>query len=179
MIESLVRPFQGKAPRIHPDAWIAPGAMVIGDVVIGEGSSVWFGSVVRGDVHHIRIGRDTNVQDRCVIHVTTDRFATVLGDGVTLGHSVTLHGCTVEDRALVGIGAVVLDDAVIGEESMIGAGALVTPGTRIPPRVLAVGSPARVKRELTEAEIAHLRASGPKYAQLARLYRNDPDWRTR
>lgn len=167
----MIAPFEGKAPRLDADAWIAPNATVLGDVEIGAGSSIWFGAVVRGDVFHIRIGRDTNVQDNSVIHVTTGRFGTVLGDGVTVGHSVTLHGCTVHDRALVGIGAIVLDEAVIGEEAMVGAGALVTPGTVIPPRMLAVGSPARVKRPLTDAELEHLRQTGPHYAALARRYR--------
>lgn len=167
----MILPFQGIHPVVHAQAWIAPTAAVIGQVEIGEGSSIWFGAVVRGDVFQIRIGRDSNIQDNSVIHVTMGQHATLIGDGVTVGHSVTLHGCTVENRALVGIGSIVLDQAVIGEESMIGAGSLVTPGTRIPPRMLALGSPCRVKRPLTEAELDFLRLSGPHYADLARMYR--------
>jgi carbonic anhydrase/acetyltransferase-like protein (isoleucine patch superfamily) len=158
-------------PVIAPDAWVAPNATIIGDVHLGAGSSVWYGATIRGDVFHIRIGAGTNIQDHSVIHVTTGTHPTLVGDGVTVGHGVTLHGCSVGDRALVGIGAIVLDAAVIGEEAMVGAGALVTPGTVIPPRMLAVGSPARVKRPLTDAELDHLRASGAAYAMLAAHHR--------
>lgn len=167
----MILPYKGQLPRIHPSAWIAPGATVVGDVEIGEDSSLWFGAVVRGDVFHIRIGRGTNIQDNSVVHVTTDKHPTILGDGVIVGHSVTLHGCTVHDRALIGIGAILMDQVVIGEESMIGAGSLVTPGTQIPPRVLAVGSPCRVKRPLTEQEIAFLHWSAPHYVKVAAEYR--------
>lgn len=160
------------SPLIAPTAWIAPNATIVADVHIGEGSSVWFGAVVRGDVFHVRIGRDTNVQDNAVIHVTTGKHPTLVGDGVTIGHSVTLHGCTVEDRALIGIGSIVMDQAVVGEEAMIGAGSLVTPGTVIPPRMLAVGSPCRVKRPLTPDELQFLRYSGPHYTTLAARYRS-------
>lgn len=170
MTQPLILPFKGTRPRLHPSVWLAPTASVIGDVEIGEGSSIWFGAVVRGDVFHIRIGRYSNVQDNAVLHVTNGKYATIVGDGVTIGHSVTLHGCRVDDRALVGIGAVVMDQAVIGEESMVGAGSLVTPGTVIPPRMLAVGSPCRVKRPLTDDELAYLRFSGPHYRKLAEAY---------
>lgn len=158
-------------PVIAPDAWVAPNATVIGDVHVGPESSIWYGATIRGDVFHVRIGRGTNIQDHTVIHVSSGTHPTLVGDGVTVGHGVTLHGCRVEDRALVGIGAIVLDGAVIGEEAMVGAGALVTPGTVIPPRVLAVGSPAKVKRPLTEAELQNLRVSGPHYTRLAALHR--------
>lgn len=167
----MILAFEGRTPLLRGDAWVAPGASVIGDVEVGEGSSIWFGAVVRGDVFHIRIGRGSNVQDNAVLHVSSGKFATVVGDGVTVGHAVTLHGCTIGDRALVGIGSIVLDEAVVGEEAMIGAGSLVTPGTVIPPRVLALGSPARVKRPLTVEELAFLRFSGPHYQELARRYR--------
>lgn len=167
MIVSL----ENLTPKVHADAWIAPTATVVADVELGAGSSVWFGAVVRGDVWHVRIGRETNIQDNSVIHVTTGRHPTLIGDGVTVGHSVTLHGCTVEDRALVGIGSIVMDRAVIGQEAMVGAGSLVTPGTIVPPRMLAVGSPCRVKRPLTDDELAFLRQSGPHYAALAARYR--------
>ncbi len=162
--------FGEQVPRIGPNAWVAPDAPVIGDVDVGADSSIWYGCVVRGDVFGIRIGRGTNIQDHTVIHVTSGTHGTTIGDDVTIGHRATLHGCTIGDRALVGIGAIVLDAAVIGEEALVGAGALVTPGTIIPPRVLAVGSPARVKRPLTEDELAHLRQSGPHYVTLARAH---------
>ncbi len=168
----MILPFQSHRPLVHPEAWVAPNATVIGDVELGEGASVWFGAVVRGDGHAIRIGRGTNIQDNAIVHVTTGLHGTTIGDHVTVGHAATLHGCEVGHGALIGMGAIVLDGAVIGEEAMVGAGALVTPGTVIPPRVLAVGSPARVQRPLTDDELALLRYSGPHYVELARAYRD-------
>ena len=150
--------------------WIAPGAVVIGDVEIGEDSSVWFGSVVRGDIHHIRIGARTNLQDHCVVHVTRERYPTRIGDEVTVGHRATVHGCTVGDGALVGIGATVLDGAVIGEEALVAAGALVPPGVEIPARTLARGIPARPTRELRPEEIALQRRRALDYIKTAHTY---------
>jgi len=167
----VIRAIQDREPRVDPSAVVFEGATVVGRVTIGPGSSVWFGAVVRGDVHDVAIGARTNVQDRVVIHVTTDRFGTTIGDEVTIGHAAVLHGCTVGDRALIGIGAIVLDGAEVGARSMVGAGALVTPGTTIPPAHLAVGSPARVKRPLTAEELAHLERSAANYATLAARYR--------
>lgn len=149
---------------------MAPGATVIGDVEIGAGSSVWFGSVVRGDFHWIRVGTGTNLQDHCVVHVTRERFPTQVGDEVTVGHRATVHGCRVGDGALVGIGAVVLDGAVIGEEALVGAGALVTPGTRVAPRTLVMGVPARPVRELSAGEVDAQRIQARAYARDARVY---------
>jgi carbonic anhydrase/acetyltransferase-like protein (isoleucine patch superfamily) len=166
----MVLAYKGTRPKLGAGVWIAPNATVAGDVELGEDANVWFGTVIRGDVFPIRIGRGTNIQDNCVLHVSGGTHATTVGEDVTVGHGVTLHGCTVGDRALVGIGSIVLDGASIGEEAMVGAGSLVTPGTVIPPRVLAVGSPCRVKRPLTEQELAHLRVSAPHYVQLARGY---------
>jgi carbonic anhydrase/acetyltransferase-like protein (isoleucine patch superfamily) len=142
-------------------------------VEIGADSSVWFGAVVRGDVNPIRVGARTNVQDHSILHVTGGTHPTSVGDDVTLGHRVTLHGCTVKDRCLIGIGAVVLDGAVVGEDAMVGAGSLVPPGMVVPPGTLALGSPARVKRELTEEEIAHFRRSARSYAAYAEQYRKE------
>jgi carbonic anhydrase/acetyltransferase-like protein (isoleucine patch superfamily) len=142
-------------------------------VEIGPGSSVWFGAVVRGDVNHIRIGARTNLQDHTVVHVTGGTHPTIVGDDVTLGHRVTLHGCTVKDRCLVGIGAVVMDGAVVGEDAMVGAGSLVPPGMVVPPGMLALGSPAKVKRELTREEIAYFRTSAAHYAAYAEQYRRE------
>jgi len=167
----MIRALGDREPRVDPTAMVFEGATVVGRVTLGAGASVWFGAVVRGDVHDVVIGARTNVQDRVVVHVTTDRFGTTIGDEVTIGHAAVLHGCTVGDRALIGIGAIVLDGAEVGARSMVGAGALVTPGTRIPPEHLAVGSPARVKRPLTAEELAHLERSASNYATLAARYR--------
>jgi carbonic anhydrase/acetyltransferase-like protein (isoleucine patch superfamily) len=168
----MLLPFENHTPSLGEDVWVAPSATVVGDVVIGEGSSIWYGAVVRGDVMPVHIGRGTNVQDNAVIHVSTGRSPALIGEGVTIGHAAVLHGCTVHDRALVGIGAIVLDDAVVGEEAMVGAGALVTPGMHIPPRTLALGRPAKAVRPLTEAELTMLRVSGPHYVALARRHRD-------
>jgi carbonic anhydrase/acetyltransferase-like protein (isoleucine patch superfamily) len=158
-------------PVLEPGAWVAPGARVIGDVVLGADANVWFNAVLRGDVGPIRIGARTNVQDLTMVHLTGGRSTVLVEDDVTIGHSVTLHGCVVRRGCLVGMGAVLLDDAEIGEFSMVAAGSVVAPGTRIPPGVLALGSPARVKRDLTAAEREHMRFSAAHYAELARQYR--------
>ncbi len=163
-------PFNGVHPQVGRECFVADTARVIGDVVLGDACSIWYGAVVRGDVFHIRIGARTNVQDLAVLHVTTGKHATLIGEDVTIGHRAVLHGCTVGDRALIGMGAVVMDAAVIGDEAMVGAGALVTPGTVVPPRTLVVGSPARPKRELRDDELAYLRKSGSHYAKLAAMY---------
>ncbi len=168
----MVRSFEGRTPRIAPEAYVQATAEVIGDVEIGPGSSIWFHCVLRADVNRIRIGRDSNVQDLCAIHVTRDRWPTILGDGVTVGHRAVLHGCTVGDYALIGIGAVVLDGADVGPEALVGAGALVAPGTRIPPRTLALGSPAKVVRDLKAEELEHLHRSAANYVEYARSYRS-------
>ncbi|MCA9548679.1 MAG: gamma carbonic anhydrase family protein [Myxococcales bacterium] len=171
-----VLPYLEHQPQLAPDCFVAPNAYVIGDVHIGAQSSVWFGAVVRGDVFHIRIGARTNIQDNSVVHVTTDRHATIIGDDVTVGHRVILHGCTVEDGCLIGMGAIVMDRARVGAGSLVGAGALVTEGMEIPPGVLVVGSPARVKRPLTEAERAHMSWSAPHYCDVAADYAAALGW---
>jgi len=168
---ATIRPYAGVAPRLHESAFVAEGALVVGDVEVGERSSIWFGSVVRGDVNAIRIGARTNIQDLSVVHVTSHTHPTAIGDDVTVGHRVTLHGCTVKDRCLIGIGAVVMDGAVVGPDAMVGAGALVPPGMVVPPGTLALGSPARVKRELSPEEIAFFRRSAENYAGYAERYR--------
>lgn len=154
--------YKGRLPQVAPSAFIEESARVIGDVVVGEEASIWFNAVIRGDIHAIRIGRRSNVQDGTVVHVS-HAYPTVVGDGVTVGHNVTLHGCTVGDGALVGMGAVILDGAQVGEESIVGAGSVVPPGAVIPPRTLAVGSPAVPRRELTTAEVEYLRKSANNY----------------
>lgn len=166
----MILPHHGQWPKIHETAFVAPSADVIGEVEVGPHSSIWFQCVVRGDVHSIKIGSRTNVQDHSMLHVTRKKSRLVIGDEVTLGHRVTLHGCTLGNRILVGMGAIILDDAVIGDDCIIGAGALVTKGTEIPPRSLVLGSPARVKRELTEEELAFLRQSAQNYVNDAIEY---------
>lgn len=165
---ALLLPHEGRWPRPDPEAWIAPGATLVGDVELGAGASVWYGCVLRGDVHHVRVGARTNVQDGCVLHVTRDRFPTEVGEEATLGHRAVVHGCRVGDGALVGIGAVVLDGAEIGEGALVGAGAVVTPGTRVPPRSLVLGTPARVVRELEDAERTSQRERALRYVETAR-----------
>jgi len=170
---ALIRPWGGKAPRLDESVWVAEGAVVVGDVEIGPHSSVWFGALVRGDVNHVRIGARTNLQDHAVLHVTSRTHPTVVGDDVTVGHRVTLHGCTVKDRCLIGIGAVVMDGAQVGEEAMVGAGSLVPPGMTVPPRTLALGSPAKVRRDLTQEEVDYFRKSAANYAAYAEQYRRE------
>ena len=166
----MIKPFKSIEPKIHETAFVSDDAIVIGDVEIGEDASVWFGSVLRGDVSYIRIGARTNIQDMTMIHVSSNFGPTIVEEEVTIGHRVTLHGCHVERRCLIGMGAIVMDEARIGEQSIIGAGALVSPGTVIPPRVLAIGSLARVKRDLTADEIAYLDKSWRNYVELKKHY---------
>ena len=166
----IVRSYEGKQPRIGARVFIAENAAVIGDVELGDDSSIWFATTVRRDVNAIRIGRNTNVQDNCTIHVTHLDWPTIIGDNVTIGHGAIVHGCTVENGALIGMGSRVLDGAVVGESAMVGAGALVPPGMHVPPRTLVVGVPARVKRPLTDDELAHLENSWKNYVQYKEKY---------
>ncbi len=159
----MVRPYKGIHPTIDPSAFVDETAQIIGDVEIGPDSSVWMNCIVRGDVNIIRIGRRTNLQDGTVVHVMRDTHATRLGDEVTVGHGVILHGCVIEERCLIGMGAILLNGATIGHDSIIAAGALVTEETRVPPRSLVMGSPAKVRRELTAAEIASIRDYAERY----------------
>jgi carbonic anhydrase/acetyltransferase-like protein (isoleucine patch superfamily) len=167
----MLRPFGDQSPKSAESAFVAENALVIGDVEIGEDSSVWFGSVIRGDVNYIRIGARTNIQDMSMIHVSSKTHPTVLEDEITVGHRVTLHGCHVESRCLIGIGAILLDGVRVGNNSLVGAGSLLTPGTVIPPRSLVIGSPARVKRELTNDELTYLDRSWRNYVELKDHYR--------
>lgn len=170
----MIRPFRGIHPQIHPTAFIADSAQVIGDVQVGEQASVWFGTVARGDMYYIRIGDRTNVQDNCVLHTRTGEKPTILEDEVTVGHSVTLHGCYVEHGSLIGIGSILLDDVRIGAQSLVAAGSLVSPGTVIPPRSLVMGMPARVKRPLTDEEVASLDQFWQNYVEYSAYYLNEP-----
>jgi len=163
-------PFTGETPRIDPSAYVDETALVLGRVTIGARSSIWPGTVVRGDVHEIRIGAETNVQDLCCLHVLKDRFSLTLGDRVSVGHAVTLHGCRIGDLCLVGMRATIMDDVEIGAESLIAAGALVTPGTTIPPRSLVMGSPAKVKRAVNAEELELLHRTWQNYVDYSRRY---------
>jgi len=178
----MIMKFKEYTPKIGNNTWIAPSADVIGDVAIGEDSSVWFGTVVRGDVHTIRIGSRTSIQDLSMVHITHhkgevrgvegDGSPTIIGDDVTIGHRVMLHGCIIEDACLIGMSATILDNAVIGKESIVGAGSLVTKNKKFPPRSLIMGSPAKVVRELTEDEVKELYASASRYVAFKNEYQN-------
>jgi len=169
----MILEHHGIAPQIDPSVFLAPSACVIGDVQIGEKSSLWFNVLVRGDVNYIRIGKRTNIQDGTVIHVTHKTHPTVIGDDVSVGHSVTLHGCNVQNGCLIGIGAILLDGVDVGESSMVAAGSLLTPGTKIPPRSLVMGRPAKVKKVLTEAECADFHSIAERYIQYQDDYRTN------
>jgi len=167
----MLRVFNGVSPRVHPAAFVADDAIVIGDVEIGEDASIWFGSIIRADVNSIRIGARTNIQDATIIHVSSQKHSTVLADEITVGHRVTLHGCHVESGCLIGIGAILLDGVHVGHNSLVAAGSLLTPGTQIPPRSLVMGSPAKVKRDLTAEELEFLDRSWRNYVELKKQYR--------
>ena len=161
--------YQGRLPRVHPTAFIAPSADVIGDVEVGENASIWFGAVLRGDINRIVIGANSNVQDNAVVHLA-DEYPAIIGNFVTIGHSAVVHACVIEDECLIGMGAIILDGAVIGARSIVGAGALVTPGTIIPPGSMVLGSPAKVTRALDEERQSGLKHWAEKYVRVSREY---------
>ena len=161
--KEIIFPYEGKLPIFDDTVFFASGSKIIGDVEFGSFCSVWYNTVIRGDVHYIKIGEMTNVQDNSMLHVTNGLYPLNIGKMVTIGHNVTLHGCTVKDLVLVGMGAIVLDGAVINEKSMIAAGAVVRPGFIVPSGVLAAGVPAKIVRELTQAEIDELTVSANRY----------------
>jgi carbonic anhydrase/acetyltransferase-like protein (isoleucine patch superfamily) len=173
MLESapmILRAYEGKSPRLGTRVFVAENAAIIGDVEIGNDCSIWYSATVRGDVNFIRIGSRTNVQDNCTIHVDHGQYPTVIAEEVTIGHGAIVHGCTIHRGALIGMGSRVLDGAVIGECALVGAGALVPEGMRVPPRTLVVGVPARVKRPLTEEELARLDQSWRNYVDYKEKY---------
>jgi len=167
---AIVRSYAGKHPRIGSGVFLAETCAVIGDVVIGDESSVWYSSVLRGDVMPIRIGARTSIQDGTIVHVTSGRFSTTVGDDCTIGHGAILHACTVEDLCLIGMGSTILDGARIGRGSFVGAGALVTPRTDIPPDSMVLGVPARIVRKVNEKEKAQIEYGATHYVELARRY---------
>ena len=168
----MLRPFRGVLPRVHSTAFVDDSAQVIGDVEIGEESSVWMTAVIRGDVHRIRIGRRTNIQDGTVVHVMRHTHPTTVGDNVTVGHGALLHGCTIEDRCLIGIGAILLNGAHIGTGSIVAAGTLIVEEMKVPPRSLVMGSPGRVKRPLTDAEAESIQDLADRYVGYRLEYMN-------
>ena len=167
----MLLPFRDKTPIVPPSAFVAPSADIIGDVQLGEQTSIWHGSVIRGDMHHITIGARTNIQDNCTIHVTTDRYPTIVGAEVTVGHNVLLHGCVIHDRVLIGMGAIVMDGALVEEGAFIGAGALVSPGTVVPARTLWTGLPAKYRRAVTDDEYQEILDSAQHYIEFAAEYK--------
>lgn len=170
----MIKSFLDKTPNIHESCFIAENAVIIGDVEIAEDANIWYNCVLRGDVNFIKIGAKTNIQDGTIIHVSRGKkFATVIEEEVTVGHSATIHGCYIEKGSLIGIGSIILDGATIGKNSLIAAGSLVTPNTIIPERSFVVGSPARVKRELNEDEIADLQKFWTNYIKLSEIYKEN------
>lgn len=175
----MIKAFRGLSPTIAPDAFIADTAVVIGDVTIGPESSIWYGCVVRGDVNSIRIGSRSNVQDQSTLHVTSPKHsgdpgaALVIGDDVTIGHRVILHGCTLGNGCFIGMGATIMDRAVVGDGALVGAGSLIAEGTTIPPGTVWIGSPARYRRDLTGEEKARLSATARNYVTYGQQHREE------
>ena len=167
----MIIPYRGITPKIHPSVFIAEGAQIIGDVEIGAESSVWFNTVIRGDVHYIRIGERTNIQDNCVLHVTHNTYPLVIGSDVTVGHGAILHAATIRDRCLIGMGAKVLDDATVGSYAFVAAGSLVLEHFEVPEGALVAGVPARVKRMLSEEEKQQIVQSAQNYVGYVKTYR--------
>lgn len=166
----MIASFEGKAPRIHPGAWVAPNATVLGDVEIGEGASIWYGCVLRGDTNFIRVGARSNVQDGTIVHVNSGREATIIGADVTIGHAAIIHACTLEDGAFVGMGATVLDGAVIEAGAVLAACGVLPPGKRVPAGELWMGNPARLARVLTAEARAQFARTAAHYVELARRH---------
>jgi len=168
----MIKKFRGKSPIIPDSCYISESVDLIGDVTLGENVSLWFGTVIRGDMHHITIGARSNIQDNSVIHVTTDISPTRIGDEVTVGHNAIIHGATIEDRCLIGMGAIIMDDVVVGEGSIVGAGAVVPPNMIIPPRSLVVGLPAKRVRQTTDEELEMIIERAQHYIDFSQEYKN-------
>jgi gamma-carbonic anhydrase len=170
----MIRAYRGAVPKVAASAYIDPSAQVIGDVTVGERSSIWPGAVARGDVHSIRIGEETSIQDNSVLHCDAPDWPLTIGSRVTVGHRVVLHGCTVEDDCVIGIGSIVLNGARIGSGSVVAAGALVPEGMQVPPGSMVMGVPGKVRREITEQEKARFRENAQHYVDACRIYREEP-----
>ena len=169
----MIKKFQNKQPQLGENVYVSENAMVIGDVTLGDEVNIWFGAVLRGDMHYIKIGNRTNIQDNSVVHVTTRVSPTNIGSGVTIGHGAIVHGCTIEDDCLIGMGAILMDDAVIGAGSLIGAGALIPPNMIIPENSLVVGSPGRIVRQVKDFEREMILERPQEYIDLASIYLNE------
>ena len=167
----MIKKFRGKSPIIPDSCYISESVDLIGDVTLGENVSLWFGTIVRGDMHFITIGNRSNIQDNSVIHVTTDVSPTRIGDEVTVGHNAIIHGATIEDRCLIGMGTIIMDDAVIGEGSIVGAGAVVPPNMIIPPRSLVVGLPAKIVRQTSDEELEMIIERAQHYIDFSQEYK--------
>jgi carbonic anhydrase/acetyltransferase-like protein (isoleucine patch superfamily) len=173
MNHPLIQPYKGIEPKFGKDCFIAATAVVIGDVVLGDNVSIWYGASMRGDVNYIRIGNNSNVQDCAVVHVTKDHYPTIIGENVTIGHGAVVHGCVIRDHCLIGMNATVLDDVEVGEGSIIAANALVPMGMKIPPRSLVAGVPAKVKKELTAADVEFIDSFAGNYLEEKEIYLNE------
>jgi carbonic anhydrase/acetyltransferase-like protein (isoleucine patch superfamily) len=171
----MLRAYRGTLPQVHPSAYVDPSAQVIGDVTVGEESSLWMNVVVRGDVHWVRIGRRTNLQDGTIVHVMRGTHPTTIGDEVTVGHAAVLHGCTIEPRCLIGMGAMLLNGATVGSDSIVAAGSLLVEGFTVPPRSLVMGRPGVVRRSLTDGEMASIRDYAERYVGYRLDYMTDGD----
>ena len=168
----MIKKFRGKSPIIPDSCYISESVDLIGDITLGENVSLWFGTVVRGDMHFITIGNRSNIQDNSVVHVTTDISPTRIGSEVTVGHNAIIHGATIEDRCLIGMGAIIMDDAVVGEGSIVGAGAVVPPNMMIPPRSLVVGLPAKIVRQTSDEELEMIIDRAQHYIDFSQKYKN-------
>ena len=166
----MIRQFDNKHPKLGRNVYISESASIIGDVILGDKVNIWFGAVLRGDMHYIKIDSRSNVQDNAVVHVTTAISPTKIGSGVTVGHGAIIHGCTIEDDCMIGMGAIVMDDAVIGAGSLVGAGALVPPNMKVPPKSLVVGMPGQVVRGVREDEYKMILERPQEYIDLATIY---------
>ena len=168
----MIKLFEGKQPQLGRNVYVSENAIVIGDVTLGDEVNIWFGAVLRGDIHYIKIGNRTNIQDNTVVHVTTGVSPTNIGNGVTVGHGAIIHGCTIEADCLIGMSAILMDDAIIGEGSLIGAGALIPPNMIIPENSLVVGSPGKVVRQVKDFELKMILERPQEYIDLAAIYLN-------
>ena len=166
----MIKQFGSNNPQLGRDVYISESAAVIGDVTLDDEVNIWFGAVLRGDMHYIRVGSRSNIQDNAVVHVTTAVSPTTIGNNVTVGHGAIIHGCTIEDNCMIGMGSVVMDDPVVGEGSLIGAGALVPPNMKIPPKSLVVGMPGKIVREVSDEEFQMIIDRPQEYIDLAAQY---------
>jgi carbonic anhydrase/acetyltransferase-like protein (isoleucine patch superfamily) len=169
----MLKSFRGVTPEIHETAFVEESAQVIGDVKIGADSSIWFNVVIRGDVNSIRIGERTNIQDGCILHVTIDTHPIVIGDNVTIGHGVIVHGCHIRSNCLIGMGSIILDGAEIGENCVVAAGAIVSEWSKIPPNTVVMGAPAKPKRSVTEKDLQRARAGYERYLLNKEIYKKE------